>query len=85
MLLDHWINMIIPVKLNTLVVNLSIKPSELSMAEYYSKCEIGPDEMKDFLNRVMDTLQMMSISGHLLNYQPHKGKIISVIKEDNIS
>ena len=62
----------------------SLESSEDSVDKYYGKCDIGPDELKDFLNQVMDKLQMTSFRGLILDHKPDEGKVLAALKEDNI-
>ena len=55
-----------------------------SLDKYYGKCDIGPDELQDFLNKVMNKLQMTSFRGLILDHKPDEGKVLAALKEDNI-
>ena len=57
---------------------------EDSVDKYYGKFEIGSDELKDFLNKVMDKLQMSSFRGFILDHKPDEGKVLAALKEDNM-
>ena len=57
---------------------------EDSVDKYYGKFEIGSDELKDFLNKVMDKLQMSPFRGFILDHKPDEGKVLAALKEDNI-
>ena len=61
-----------------------LEPLEDPVDKYYTKCDIGPDELKDFLNKVMDKLQMTSFRGLILDHKPDERKVLAALKEDNI-
>ena len=40
--------------------------------------------MKDFLNKMMDKLQMLSFTESILHHKPYEEKVLAALKEDNI-
>ena len=57
---------------------------EDSVDKYHMRCDIGPDELTDFLNKEMDKLQMTSFRGFILDHKPDERKVLAALKEDKI-